>query len=76
MSTKFLDAIKKIVVETVETAFYVSTAADDAGVHYVVYVPHLTCTDALRKSIDKIKLDKPCIICFVPEGYIEVFLRE
>lgn len=76
MSTKFLDAIKKIVVETVETEFYVSTASDDAGVHYMIYVPHTTCTNALRIGLDEIKLDKPYIIGFVPEGYIEVFLRE
>ena len=76
MSTKFLDTIKKIVVETVDTEFYVSTESDDSGVHYMIYIPHLTNTDALRKSLDKIKLDKRYIIAFVPEGYIEVFLRE
>ena len=73
---KEIDSIKSAVVDSIETEFHVDLKSDDGGTHYCVYIPHETEVRYLRCEINKIELSKRCLIVFVPDGYIETFLRK
>lgn len=74
--TEKIESIITAVVDSVETEFHVAIKTDDAGPHYCVYIPHGTEVKKLRKSIFSLGLKKRCLIVYVPEGYIETFLRK
>ena len=64
--------IKSIVVDCIDSEFYVDVKSDDMGLHYVIYLPNtVTGTEKLRKHLQKIDLDKRYVIMLVPEGYIK-----
>ena len=73
---KEIDNIISAVVDSVETEFHVAMKSDDGGNHYCVYVPWETQVKNLRHEINNLELSKRCLIVFVPEGYIEIFLRK
>ena len=72
---KEIDSIISAVVESVETEFHVALKSDDGGTHYCVYIPWNTPVKKLRCEINNLELSMRCLIVFVPEGYIKVFLR-
>jgi len=73
------EILARIVVEHTETAFHISSDNDDGGHHFTVYLP-----DEPRDEFD-IKLfrdtatrelgRKRVLMCFVPQDYIENFLK-
>lgn len=73
---KTKSAIIRSVVESVESEFHVCTQTDDGGLHWCIYVPWETPVKKLRDEISKLKIKKRCLTVFVPEGYIETFLRK
>ena len=71
-----LDSIIAAVVDSVETEFYVDIKTDDGGPHFCIHLPWESSVKKLRQEIFKLELTKRCLIIFVPEGYIETFLRK
>ena len=65
-----------IVVESVEAEFHVKIESDDGGSCYNIYLPWGTNTSELRRKLNSASIDKRFMITFVPEGYIDAFLRD
>ena len=70
--------ITKLVVESVETEFYIKKSQDDAGTHLMVYLP-----EEARAELDSSKFRNAIntkfgsirvLVCFVHAGYIQYLL--
>ena len=65
-----------LVVDTVETEFYVTWQHDDAGNYWNVYVPENHLVENLRQKIPATLENKRVILTIVPTGYIETFFKD
>jgi hypothetical protein len=69
----------KLVVDFTESEFLVEKQNDDGGVHLMIYLPEsarknfntFNFYNAVDESLGRVRK----MLCFVPDGYIENFLR-
>ena len=69
----------EIVVDATETEFEVQLQSDDAGTHFMIYLPESGREKFNIKEFRKVVRDTlgrvRVLLCFVPDGYIENCVR-